>query len=248
MFEGKLRAVFIECSFDNTQADACLYGHLNPRHLYEELTTLAKQVILLRKETAQDALLQRDASTDIEMDMEWKYNRKRKRMSVAWGDDQRIPERRWGDSPRIILEEPDGKLAVAAGGDQENEWVMRRNSAGGVSPKCTVSDPEEEPSEFTLSQPDEINKSDQISVPENEGSSGTFGFNGHSNGGDKELEIDLSSRPLDGLLIVVNHVKDSLEDDVDTVERVYANLEELEKKHNLGCTFVMAKKGLTIFF
>jgi len=232
VFEAKLRAVFIECSFDNTQADTCLYGHLNPRHLYEELTALAKQVILLREETAQDALLQREANTDIEMDTEWNANKKRKRMSAGW-DGQRIPEKRWDGGPRVILEESDGELARAAGSDQVDRLVIRRNSAGGVSPRCTVSDPEEEPSEFALSQPDG-DRSDQTSVPEN--------------GGDKWPAIDFSSRPLDGLLVVVNHVKDSLEDDVDTVERVYADLQELEKKHNLGCTFVMAKKGLTIFF
>jgi len=248
VFEGKLRAVFIECSFDNSQADACLYGHLNPRHLYEELTALAKQVILLREEAAQDALLQREASTDIEMDMEWKSSRKRKRMNVGWGDGQRFPERRWEDGPRIILEETDGELARAAGYRQEDESVIRRNSAGGVSPRCTMSEPEEEPSEFTLSQPDGINKLDQISVPENRGGAGVFGLDDHSNGNANEPEIDFSLRPLDGLLIVVNHVKDSLEDDVDTVERVYANLQDLEEKHKLGCTFIMAKKGLTIFF
>ncbi|KAF8439534.1 cAMP phosphodiesterases class-II-domain-containing protein [Terfezia claveryi] len=249
VYEGKLRAVFIECSFDNTQADACLYGHLNPRHLYEELTTLAKQVVLLREETAQDALLQREASTDIEMDTEWKSSRKRKRMNAGWSDGQRNPGRRWGDGPRVILEEYfDGEPVGPAGSDQEDRLAIRRNSAGGVSPKCTVSDPEEEPSEFALSQPDGIIKSDQFSVLENRDGPGIFGLDGHNNGGDKAPEIDFSLRPLDGLLIVVNHVKDSLEDDVDTVERVYADLQELEKKHNLGCTFVMAKKGLTIFF
>lgn len=231
VFEGKLRAVFIECSFDNTQADAFLYGHMNPRHLYEELMVLANKVTLLRQETAQDALLQREASTDIEVDM---ASRKRKRTSAGWGDDQRTPGRQWGDGPKVKLEEGERGLEGTSGGYQEDRLVIRRNSAGGVSPRCTVSDPEEEPSEFTLS------------APEDGDGPGVSYF---SNGGGKELKIDFSSsRPLDGLLVVVNHVKDSLEDGVDTVERVYADLQALEREHNLGCSFVMAKKGSTIFF
>ena len=38
---GLLGGIFIECSYDDSQADAVLFGHLNPRHLIAELRTLA---------------------------------------------------------------------------------------------------------------------------------------------------------------------------------------------------------------
>ncbi|KAI7183217.1 hypothetical protein D0869_05395 [Hortaea werneckii] len=42
---GLLGGIFIESSYDDTQADAILFGHLNPRHLIAELQTLATLVL-----------------------------------------------------------------------------------------------------------------------------------------------------------------------------------------------------------
>ena len=41
---GVLRAVVIECSYDDNQGDAVLFGHLSPRHLIKELISLAEKV------------------------------------------------------------------------------------------------------------------------------------------------------------------------------------------------------------
>jgi cAMP phosphodiesterase len=41
---GTLKGIFIEVSYTNAQADAVLFGHLAPRHLLEELTSLASMV------------------------------------------------------------------------------------------------------------------------------------------------------------------------------------------------------------
>ncbi|KAM3422700.1 hypothetical protein BST61_g185 [Cercospora zeina] len=43
--QGVLGGIFIECSYDDSQADAILFGHLNPRHLIAELQNLASLVI-----------------------------------------------------------------------------------------------------------------------------------------------------------------------------------------------------------
>lgn len=40
----KLRAIFVECSYDNARPDALLLGHLTPRHLLVELGALAALV------------------------------------------------------------------------------------------------------------------------------------------------------------------------------------------------------------
>jgi cAMP phosphodiesterase len=42
---GKLKAIFIEVSYPNEQPDHLLFGHLTPKLLMEELTTLQKQVM-----------------------------------------------------------------------------------------------------------------------------------------------------------------------------------------------------------
>ncbi|KAK3494838.1 cAMP phosphodiesterases class-II-domain-containing protein [Neurospora hispaniola] len=45
---GKLTAIFIECSFDDSQTDDRLFGHLTPRYIMEELTALAEEVTAAR--------------------------------------------------------------------------------------------------------------------------------------------------------------------------------------------------------
>ena len=47
---GHLRAVLIECSYDDSQGDNILFGHLAPRHLIKELITLADMVKRRRRE------------------------------------------------------------------------------------------------------------------------------------------------------------------------------------------------------
>lgn len=45
-----LTAVLIECSYDDSQADNILFGHLNPKHLYKELTVLGELVKIQKRE------------------------------------------------------------------------------------------------------------------------------------------------------------------------------------------------------
>ncbi|RDB21024.1 3',5'-cyclic-nucleotide phosphodiesterase [Hypsizygus marmoreus] len=46
----KLSTIFIECSWPIGRTDDTLFGHLNPEHLVDELTTLATEVVKFRKE------------------------------------------------------------------------------------------------------------------------------------------------------------------------------------------------------
>ncbi|KAG0158521.1 hypothetical protein PDIDSM_6036 [Penicillium digitatum] len=45
---GKLRAIFIECSYNDSTDDSYLYGHMCPRHLVSELSVLANKVTEVR--------------------------------------------------------------------------------------------------------------------------------------------------------------------------------------------------------
>lgn len=44
-----LSTIFIECSWPAGRPDNLLYGHLNPKHLADELTALAAEVVTARK-------------------------------------------------------------------------------------------------------------------------------------------------------------------------------------------------------
>lgn len=42
--EGRLKAIFIECSYNDARPDDKLFGHMKPRHLMQELCVLAREV------------------------------------------------------------------------------------------------------------------------------------------------------------------------------------------------------------
>lgn len=60
---GHLKAIFIECSYDDSVRDADLYGHLCPRHLIAELRWLATAVIAARKQAGHT--LKEDSQTPV---------------------------------------------------------------------------------------------------------------------------------------------------------------------------------------
>jgi cAMP phosphodiesterase len=64
---GLLAGIFIECSYNDSQNDAVLFGHLSPRHLIAELQTLGEMVAEKKRESAE------------------KVGRKRKRAATGLG-------------------------------------------------------------------------------------------------------------------------------------------------------------------
>ena len=55
---GTLKAIFIECSYDDSVRDVDLYGHLCPRHLIQELLFLAREVADIKGAKQVDAPVQ----------------------------------------------------------------------------------------------------------------------------------------------------------------------------------------------
>lgn len=69
-----LKAIFIECSYDERQSDDTLFGHLCPRFLMEELQALARQVVVAKQLKAVE-------NRQREMSRGRNEERKRKRIS-----------------------------------------------------------------------------------------------------------------------------------------------------------------------
>ncbi|KAF1986752.1 hypothetical protein K402DRAFT_331836 [Aulographum hederae CBS 113979] len=74
---GFLKAIFIECSYDDRQRDEILFGHLAPRHLIQELGVLAEMVVERKKELATVDREREQARSN--------SGRKRKRTSLSLG-------------------------------------------------------------------------------------------------------------------------------------------------------------------
>ncbi|KAI5808599.1 cAMP phosphodiesterases class-II-domain-containing protein, partial [Peziza echinospora] len=272
---GTLKAVFIECSFDNSQPDEFLFGHLTPKHLYAELTALATRVRLLREGDNVEVGMSRQESSDQDQDMdleEWKSAKKRKRVSIGYfNEDQEISARRWGNphksgfTGRKIPEEEAGNSSSTSSGETATpNDEPRQDANGGVSPHCTATEPEESVPPFEHSQTGSENLNPIPPIPASPENSTKHHkreysrevemkdrspVNGKKVEKEGEYENGFSGEGLlAGLLVVVTHVKDPLEDDVDTKANIYEELLKEEAVGKLGCTFVMALKGQTIYF
>ncbi|RDA94850.1 hypothetical protein CP533_4234 [Ophiocordyceps camponoti-saundersi (nom. inval.)] len=170
---GVLAAIFIECSYDDSQSNDRLFGHLKPVFLVEELRTLAAEVETARNSPSSSSL------------------KKRKRMSV--GDDG--PHRR---PPPFSLEDP-------------------------VSPKSMKPTPQ---------RPGSSNEAD------------TLGLATPTD----ELSLGPPARPLlQGLKVVIIHVKDTFETKPDPGEIILRQLQEHAREANLGCEFIISKPGMSIY-
>lgn len=65
IMNGTLKAIFIECSYDDSVRNEDLYGHLCPRHLIAELTFLANCVVNRRKHSTSELIA---PSADLSLD------------------------------------------------------------------------------------------------------------------------------------------------------------------------------------
>ena len=251
LFAGKLRAVFIECSFDDCQPDEFLFGHLTPTHLAAELTTLSKSVILLREaaERDQEAALDRpgrvvleDSEVESEEDMELRLSaKKRKRTSMSyWNEDHEITARRWNNPHRLGGSDTKGNRPQFLRPDTPNVEGLHLDANGGVSPRSMAADPggatrfENIPT-FSIDSESQTQAEPRVEKPKCPAPNRSWSGK------------DVYSLPLEGLLIVIIHVKDTLEDGVDEKAHVHEGLLKLEEERQFGCKFIMATKGSTIF-
>ncbi|PFH63128.1 hypothetical protein XA68_17772 [Ophiocordyceps unilateralis] len=179
---GALAAIFIECSYDDSQSNDRLFGHLKPVFLVEELRTLAAEVEAVRKTPSSAA-------------------KKRKRMSV--GDDDGSHRR----PPAFVIEDPVSPKSMKptqAGGEADGPGKPRSEADG-----------------LGLATP-----TDELSL------------------GPPAMA---SRQPLQGLKIVIIHVKDTFENKPDPGDVILRQLQEHEREARLGCDFTISKPGMSLY-
>lgn len=168
---GTLAAIFIECSYDDSQSNDRLFGHLKPVFVVEELRTLAGEVEAARKARSFES-------------------RKRKRVSIS--DEAPDHRRRTPSKQGSALEDP-------------------------VSPKST--------------KPPLATPTDEMSLREMESLHSTVP----------------ARRPLDGLKVVIIHVKERLTDGPDVGDSILQQLREYDQDARLGCEFIVSKPGQSFY-
>lgn len=188
---GDLAAIFIECSYDDSQSDDRLFGHLAPRFIIEEMRALASEV-----ESARQRPVKLETTKKRKRELEEAV----RRMNPARSTPDEYPV-----SPKST------KPTRSYSG-----------SDGFPSPMTTphIATPTAE-----LSLQD-LDPTIQISIPQK----------------------PISVRPLEGLKVVIIHVKDNFSDEETTGEIIISELLDYEKEAQLGCEFVISQKGDSFFF
>lgn len=80
---GRLAAIFIECSYDDSQCVDRLFGHLTPRYICEEMTALAEEVVAARRAMEADRKKSSSSATS-------GGDKKRKRVGEEGGSAKRM--------------------------------------------------------------------------------------------------------------------------------------------------------------
>lgn len=189
---GNLVAIFIECSYDDSQSDDRLFGHLKPEYVIEELLVLARAVQIARR-------------------LRQLEGKKRKRL-----DNADEPPRRNPSYGSMGTEDP-------------------------VSPRTTKvqpppSQPQPPPPDMspgsTSSTPHIATPTGQLSLVEQE----------------SPAEAGSGQRQLEGLKVVIIHVKEKLDDEPDVRQIILKQLQDYEEIYQLGCEFVVSEPGQSFYF
>lgn len=225
---GTLKAIFIECSYDDSVRDEDLYGHLCPRHLIAELSVLAGKVMTHRR-SQQGMNLQEPPSPGA-------LRKKRKRN----------------------IDEPSVALKPAASAPTRPFYLPPGNpgptemSPTAQSPTGRLSSPRRGRTVHVVDgSPDDLSKdvSDDPVCPLTPGGSLARppGPGRHPN---PHSPVSIPSRlpaPLKGLTVFIIHVKDTLADAPPQGDVILEQLQDQGNEAGLGCEFEVTSDGESIW-
>lgn len=182
---GTLAAIFIECSYDDSQSNDRLFGHLKPCFIMDELQALASEVDMARKHRNFDT-------------------KKRKRVSI----DESMNHRRNPLSKQgSVLDDPVSPKSI-------KPMVLKPGTT-----------------------PDQVD-TPHLATPTDELSLHDVG----------PLGPMLEPPPLEGLKVIIIHVKERLDDGPPVGDTILQQLLDHEKQVNLGCEFIVSKSGMSFYF
>lgn len=219
-----LGGIFIECSYDDSQADAVLFGHLKPKHLIAELQNLASMVIEAKAtRLAEQGTRKRKRSgpnglENFARSAGSEGSHKRSRSTVHQSTMFDNTRRRSASDDHGIT---DLTSSSSSGGASTDHYELHAASEGShsldaMSPRSVT-----------------IPRSNAVTSTAPSASS--------------------SEMPLTDIKVIIIHVKDTLKDGPHVSENILIQLEDYEARlqeqgHGLGCEFVIAQSGESYWF
>ncbi|EPS43786.1 hypothetical protein H072_2226 [Dactylellina haptotyla CBS 200.50] len=218
MHRGLLSAIFIESSYDIHQKDEYLYGHMTPKHVVEELKVLASKVLLHREREAR------------RFSMPLKKRKTNELLSARDSIMQIDPfDTTYLTSLSAYNSDNESDVPRSPTDVEGLSSSTRRRSSNGKRRRSEEAGLVGNGMEYTSVPTSISSATSPIAVTNGIGAVDT-------------------SFPLKGLTVVIIHVKDDFDDDKDVRQSILHNLQKLEEKAKLGCTFKMAEDGGSMFF
>ena len=240
---GILAAVFIECSYTDSQGDAILFGHLAPRHLIAELSELSRLV--------QHELWSQQADTA--------YNRTNSKSNY---DDE--------ESAIIVTPTtavPPTSTATAKKRKRAQAHVNTPTPPNGVKDKAPLSSgrtrsssrrrgrssARRSASNANESTEPNVNADDSMHDADTDADVATNGNSNGTNIVNSSVTGHSFSDPLKGLRVIITHIKHTMADGVDDAgtieEQLLAHEAALRKEgKGLGCTFEISVASGSYWF
>lgn len=235
---GKLKAILIECSYDDSRPVERLFGHLTPSFLVEEMGVLANEVKHARAQAVLDRAKELDESA--------RRGSKRKRDV----DDGTARRRAIRATTRDF-----GQLATdrgtppAAGSEPVSPKTYKsgqQQTTDGYSQSALTSQPT-----FTLRSAGRSYTADSSLSP---GTSASHGGVQTAPRDSMELVDDDERSQLEGLKVVIIHMKDTMDDEQPIGEMILEELRDHEsdmietgsRPAGLGCEWIISEVGMSL--
>ena len=235
--QGHLAAVFIECSYSDSQPDAVLFGHLAPRHLIAELIVLADMVSEKKRE-----IVIGKAGGD-----QSKAGIKRKRRSLGGGLQSPQP----GEDHNLITPGKRSRsrnsahtLAVRAASPLPEEDGFPDASMAETTPTPGGGGGGDDSARDSALTPSSVQNRDAIATDFESPTRTRFA---------PEPSPGSRDGPLKGFRVVVIHVKDNMADGPLVGETILEELLDHEEQlavqgRALGCGFEISQGGSSYWF
>ncbi|ETN42825.1 uncharacterized protein HMPREF1541_01983 [Cyphellophora europaea CBS 101466] len=242
---GNLKAIFIECSYDDSVRDSDLYGHLCPRHLIAELRWLANLVISAKKHVG--STLKEDGETSFvspapELHLP-SADAKRKRKRGVNGDLSATPETASAEFAMPLSPRP-----------LQSGYVGTRAGSGTRRKTSHVSMPETKSATGDRTDTPQRGRSVQSSGsgPSMNVPAGAAGLGvGHppnlSTSGVPSIPSQKLDEPLKGLSVHIIHVKESMMDGPAPGTVILEQLRAQSADAGLGVVFDVTDCGESIW-
>lgn len=233
--DGHLRAIFIECSYDDSVANDALYGHLCPRHLVDELGAFAQ---LVKRERVDRSNYLAPYSSLRSAKGKNKRSREDDPTGLERGTQKKaaLPSREEDTVMTTPTEE--APIAEYKGGEDTMmpEPLMRDSTAEPMTEPMMT-----EPMTETVTKPFvEPSVEDQLAFAEMIADEAADEIMG-------QTMSALVPNPLEGLHVYLIHIKDDMQGP-NPADRILNQVRSHVKEAGLGCIVDVVKAGQSIYF